>query len=114
MVNAGNVFSKLLDYKDFNMSITLDEEVKKLTNEYMIRYLELMIEQKKIRESIKDLKSEYDEQGLETSSVLKALRYLQNERKIAPKKDELIAYKNVIENDVNVVDKIAELEAKRD
>ena len=34
MVNAGNVFSKLLDYKDFNMSITLDEEVKKLTNEY--------------------------------------------------------------------------------
>lgn len=94
------------------MSITLDNEVKKLTSEYALRYLNLELEMKKIKEDMKALKSEYEEQGLETSVVLKALRMYKSDRKLAPKIDELIAYKDLLAFDDNIVDKIAELEAK--
>lgn len=94
------------------MSITLDNEVKKLTSEYALRYLNLELEMKKIKEDMKALKSEYEEQGLETSVVLKALRMYKSDRKLAPKIDELIAYKDLLAFDDHIVDKIAELEAK--
>ena len=94
------------------MSITLDNEVKKLTSEYALRYLNLELEMKKIKEDMKALKSEYEEQGLETSVVLKALRMYKSDRKLAPKIDELIAYKDLLAFDDAIVDKIAELEAK--
>lgn len=94
------------------MSITLDNEVKKLTSEYALRYLNLEIEMKKIKEDMKALKSEYEEQGLETSVVLKALRMYKTDRKLAPKIDELIAYKDLLAFDDSIVDKIAELETK--
>lgn len=94
------------------MSITLDNEVKKLTSEYALRYLNLELEMKKIKEDMKALKSEYEEQGLETSVVLKALRMYKTDRKLAPKIDELIAYKDLLAFDDAIVDKIAELEAK--
>lgn len=94
------------------MSITLDNEVKKLTSEYALRYLNLELELKKIKEDMKALKSEYEEQGLETSVVLKALRMYKTDRKLAPKIDELIAYKDLLAFDDSIVDKIAELEAK--
>lgn len=38
------------------MSITLDNEVKKLTSEYALRYLNLELEMKKIKEDMKALK----------------------------------------------------------
>lgn len=94
------------------MSITLDNEVKKLTSEYALRYLNLELELKKIKEDMKALKNEYEEQGLETSVVLKALRMYKTDRKLAPKIDELIAYKDLLAFDDSIVDKIAELEAK--
>jgi uncharacterized protein (UPF0335 family) len=94
------------------MSITLDNEVKKLTSEYALRYLNLELEMKKIKEDMKALKSEYEEQGLETTVVLKALRMYKTDRKLAPKIDELIAYKDLLAFDDSIVDKIAELEAK--
>lgn len=94
------------------MSITLDNEVKKLTSEYALRYLNLELEMKKIKEDMKALKSEYEEQGLETSVVLKALRMYKSDRKLAPKIDELIAYKDLLAFDDSIVDKIAELETK--
>ncbi len=94
------------------MSITLDNEVKKLTSEYALRYLNLELEMKKIKEDMKALKSEYEEQGLETSVVLKALRMYKTDRKLAPKIDELIAYKDLLAFDDSIVDKIAELETK--
>ena len=95
------------------MSITLDNEVKKLTSEYALRYLNLELEMKKIKEDMKALKSEYEEQGLETSVVLKALRMYKSDRKLAPKIDELIAYKDLLAFDDSIVDKIAELEAEK-
>lgn len=94
------------------MSITLDNEVKKLTSEYALRYLNLELEMKKIKEDMKALKSEYEEQGLETTVVLKALRMYKSDRKLAPKIDELIAYKDLLAFDDAIVDKIAELETK--
>jgi uncharacterized protein (UPF0335 family) len=94
------------------MSITLDNEVKKLTSEYALRYLNLELEMKKIKEDMKALKSEYEEQGLETTVVLKALRMYKTDRKLAPKIDELIAYKDLLAFDDSIVDKIAELETK--
>ena len=94
------------------MSITLDNEVKKLTSEYALRYLNLELEMKKIKEDMKALKSEYEEQGLETSVVLKALRMYKTDRKLAPKIDELIAYKDLLAFDDSIVDKIAELKTK--
>ena len=94
------------------MSITLDNEVKKLTSEYALRYLNLELEMKKIKEDMKALKSEYEEQGLETSVVLKALRMYKTDRKLAPKIDELIAYKDLLAFDDSIVDKIAELATK--
>ena len=94
------------------MSITLDNEVKKLTSEYALRYLNLELEMKKIKEDMKALQSEYEEQGLETTVVLKALRMYKTDRKLAPKIDELIAYKDLLAFDDSIVDKIAELETK--
>ena len=94
------------------MSITLDNEVKKLTSEYALRYLNLELEMKKIKEDMKALKSEYEEQGIETTVVLKALRMYKTDRKLAPKIDELIAYKDLLAFDDSIVDKIAELETK--
>ena len=106
------LLSLRLNKRTLTMSITLDNEVKKLTSEYALRYLNLELEMKKIKEDMKALKSEYEEQGLETSVVLKALRMYKTDRKLAPKIDELIAYKDLLAFDDSIVDKIAELETK--
>ena len=90
----------------------LTEEVKKLTNEYTIRYIGLQLEMKKIRTDLKALKTEYEEQGLDTSYVNKAFRMLTEERKLSPKLEELIAYKNVLDSSDEIIDKITELESK--
>ena len=106
------LLSLRLNKRTLTMSITLDNEVKKLTSEYALRYLNLELEMKKIKEDMKALKSEYEEQGLETTVVLKALRMYKTDRKLAPKIDELIAYKDLLAFDDSIVDKIAELETK--
>ena len=93
------------------LSLRLNKS-KKLTSEYALRYLNLELEMKKIKEDMKALKSEYEEQGLETTVVLKALRMYKTDRKLAPKIDELIAYKDLLAFDDSIVDKIAELETK--
>lgn len=91
---------------------SLNEECKKLSREYILRYIAIELEQKKLREDLKNLKSEYEEQGLQTSYVVKAYKMLRAERKLSSKLDDLLAYKGFIETTEEISDKIAELESK--
>lgn len=93
------------------MSVSLNEEVTKLTTEYVLRYIELELEMKKIKLDMKALKSEYDEQGLNTAHVIKAYKMYRADYKLGDKLNVLDAYKIVIAGNDAIGDKIAELNA---
>ena len=92
--------------------MTLNDEVRKLTTEYILRYIELELEMKKIKCDMKALKEEYEEQGLKAAKVLKAYKMCIAEHKLGDKINELDAYKNVISSNTEIADKITELNSK--
>lgn len=92
--------------------VALTDEVQKLTTEYIQRFANLELDVKKIRQDMKELKTEYDEQGLPTAMVIKAYRMMRNEHKLKAKLDELNAFKSCIADCDNIVDLVAQLDTK--
>lgn len=57
----------------------LEPETKGLINDFINRYANLQLEKKRILADVKELKKEFDEQGLPTGQVIKAFNAMSKE-----------------------------------
>ena len=76
--------------------------------EFSKRYTRLLIQKKDVSQSVKDLRKEYDEQGLPTSLVMKAFARLKAERR-ENNLDEIKAFKKYMAQNNEVMELINEL-----
>lgn len=55
--------------------------MQSLLKEFALRYINLMLQIKKIKQDIKALRQEFAEQGLDTAVVIRAIKQIQQEKK---------------------------------
>ena len=89
-------------------------DCKNLALEFSNRYLNLLDQKRTIDLDIKELKQEYDEQGLATKVVVKAINSLKKEKKeTISQQDELAMFKEWLSENKEVDDKICALATKK-
>ena len=92
----------------------MEVDCKNLALEFSNRYLNLLDQKRTIDLDIKELKQEYDEQGLATKVVVKAINSLKKEKKeTISQQDELAMFKEWLSENKEVDDKICALAAKK-
>lgn len=92
----------------------MEVDCKDLALEFSNRYLNLLEQKRTIDLDIKALKQEYDEQGLATKVVIKAINSLKKEKKeTISQQDELAMFKEWLSANKEVDDKICSLAAKK-
>lgn len=88
-------------------------EIEELTISFAERYLRLQLQRKAVGEDIKELKREFEEQGLPTRQVIKALDRIRKELKDgAEVEEEILAFKDMLFKQTNIQNQITELDAK--
>lgn len=88
-------------------------EIEELTISFAERYLRLQLQKKALGEDIKELKREFEEQGLPTKQVVGALSRIRKELKDgAESEEEILAFKNMLFKQTNIQNQITELDAK--
>lgn len=92
---------------DFS-DVFIDPESVSMALEFSKRYTRLLIQKKDVSQSVKDLRKEYDEQGLPTSLVMKAFARLKAERR-ENNLDEIKAFKKYMAQNNEVMELINEL-----
>lgn len=92
---------------DFS-DVFIDPESVSMALEFSKRYTRLLIQKKDVSQSVKDLRKEYDEQGLPTSLVMKAFARLKAEKK-ENNLDEIKAFKKYMAQNNEVMELINEL-----
>ena len=92
----------------------MEVDCKDLALEFSNRYLNLLEQKRTLDLDIKALKQEYDEQGLATKVVIKAINSLKKEKKeTISQQDELAMFKEWLSANKEVDDKICSLAAKK-
>ena len=92
----------------------MEVDCKNLALEFSNRYLNLLDQKRTIDLDIKELKQEYDEQGLATKVVVKAINSLKKEKKeTISQQDELAMFKEWLSENKEVDDKICALATKK-
>ena len=92
----------------------MEVDCKDLALEFSNRYLNLLEQKRTIDLDIKALKQEYDEQGLATKVVVKAINSLKKEKKeTISQQDELAMFKEWLSANKEVDDKICTLATKK-
>ena len=92
----------------------MEVDCKNLALEFSNRYLNLLDQKKTIDLDIKELKQEYDEQGLATKVVIKAINSLKKEKKeTISQQDELAMFKEWLSENKELDDKICALATKK-
>lgn len=92
----------------------MEVDCKNLALEFSNRYLNLLDQKRTIDLDIKELKQEYDEQGLATKVVVKAINSLKKEKKeTISQQDELAMFKEWLSANKEVDDKICSLATKK-
>ena len=92
----------------------MEVDCKNLALEFSNRYLNLLDQKRTIDLDIKELKQEYDEQGLATKVVVKAINSLKIEKKeTISQQDELAMFKEWLSENKEVDDKICALATKK-
>ena len=92
----------------------MEVDCKDLALEFSNRYLNLLEQKRALDLDIKALKQEYDEQGLATKVVIKAINSLKKEKKeTISQQDELAMFKEWLSANKEVDDKICSLAAKK-
>ena len=92
----------------------MEVDCKNLALEFSNRYLNLLDQKRTIDLDIKELKQEYDEQGLATKVVVKAINSLKKEKKeTISQQDELAMFKEWLSENKEVDDKICSLATKK-
>lgn len=92
----------------------MEVDCKDLALEFSNRYLNLLEQKRALDLDIKALKQEYDEQGLATKVVIKAINSLKKEKKeTISQQDELAMFKEWLSANKEVDDKICSLATKK-
>lgn len=92
----------------------MEVDCKDLALEFSNRYLNLLEQKRALDLDIKALKQEYDEQGLATKVVIKAINSLKKEKKeTISQQDELAMFKEWLSSNKEVDDKICTLATKK-
>lgn len=92
----------------------MEVDCKDLALEFSNRYLNLLEQKRALDLDIKALKQEYDEQGLATKVVIKAINSLKKEKKeTISQQDELAMFKEWLSANKEVDDKICALATKK-
>ena len=92
----------------------MEVDCKNLALEFSNRYLNLLDQKRTIDLDIKELKQEYDEQGLATKVVVKAINSLKKEKKeTISQQDEIAMFKEWLSENKEVDDKICALATKK-
>ena len=92
----------------------MEVDCKNLALEFSNRYLNLLDQKRTIDLDIKELKQEYDEQGLATKVVVKGINSLKKEKKeTISQQDELAMFKEWLSENKEVDDKICALATKK-
>ena len=88
-------------------------ESEGLTISFAERYLRLQLQKKAVGGDIKELKREFEEQGLPTRQVIKALDRIRKELKDgAEVEEEILTFKDMLFKQTNIQNQITELDAK--
>lgn len=88
-------------------------EIEGLTISFAERYLRLQLQKKAVGGDIKELKREFEEQGLPTRQVIKALDRIRKElRDGAEVEEEILTFKDMLFKQTNIQNQITELDAK--
>ena len=92
----------------------MEVDCKDLALEFSNRYLNLLEQKRALDLDIKALKQEYDEQGLATKVVVKAINSLKKEKKeTISQQDDLAMFKEWLSENKEVDDKICALATKK-
>ena len=88
-------------------------EIEELTISFAERYLRLQLQKKAVGGDIKELKREFEEQGLPTRQVIKALDRIRKELKDgAEVEEEILTFKDMLFKQTNIQNQITELDVK--
>lgn len=88
-------------------------EIEELTISFAERYIRMMLQKKTLNEDVKALKKEFEEQGLPTRQVIKALDRIKKELKDGSEiEDEINTFKGMLFSKQSVQDGLTELLAK--
>lgn len=98
----------VLEISDLESDYVIDPESLKLALEFTKRYSRLLLERKEISEGVKDLKKEYEEQGLPTAIVVKAFSKIKSEKK-EKNHDEIESFRQYISKNDEIMKLISEL-----
>lgn len=91
----------------------VSSEIEDLTIGFAERYIRLQLQKKTLSEDVKELKKEFEEQGLPTKQVVKALDRIKKELKEGSEVEEEIAtFREMLYSQQSVQDGLTELNAK--
>jgi hypothetical protein len=96
------------------MEPNVNEEAVKLANDFIQRFIRLMLDKKKTDVDVKYLKREFNELGLPTQDVLKAFRLLRQEKKNVGKAEQVETFKEWLEENEETKNLILELNSPSD
>jgi hypothetical protein len=92
---------------------TIDNEGEKLAVDFGNRYLNLMLQRKQLSKDVRVLRAEFEEQGLPTADVIKALNKIRTDKRAGDEKLEQIErFSEWLRGNQTVVDSLTELDAK--
>ena len=105
-----NRMENVLPIKSDNEEFFIEPESLEMALEFSKRYTRLLMDRKNTNEDIKNLKKEFNEQGLPTNIVVKAFTELRNEKK-AKNKDEVESFKQYMSKSGELLSLLKELES---
>lgn len=96
------------------MEQDVNNEAVKMANDFIQRFIRLMLDKKKTDVDVKYLKREFNELGLPTQEVLKAFRLLKQEKKDVGKAEQVETFKEWLEENEETKNLILELNSPSD
>ncbi len=100
-------------YEEDNSDYLMSKETAELFLEFGTRYLNLMLERKKIGEDVKALKQEFAEQGVSVNAAVKVLNSINSEHKrSATELAEIEKLRELFKKSKNIMNQISDLSAK--
>lgn len=88
-------------------------EIEGLTISFAERYIRLQLQKKSLGEDVKELKKEFEEQGLPTKQVIKAIDRIRKELKEGSESEiEINTFKDMLYDKTIIQNGLTELDAK--
>lgn len=102
---------EMTDIESDDLGCFIEPESLEMALEFSKRYTRLLLNRKNVNADIKELKKEFNEQGLPTNVVVKAFSLLRNEKK-EDHRSEIEGFKEYIQKNNELLNLIKELDSK--